>query len=385
MAINVSFARGSSAGFQTLPKDPNTIYFITDTHEIYLGGEKYSIGKDIAINITGSGDIIKDATWDPAEKSLTFLRGSASDIASISNAIQSATAGSIVSVSSDRSSAIDVDSSDPKNVKLILNLATGDNAGNVKLTQSSDGLKATVDIPDVSTSVTSTSTDSEVPTAKAVWDVIQSSSGYQGAMRFLGISTTKIADGERQIPTIKGQSVPLSELKPGDIVLYKPETNGSGYIEFVWDGDMWVQLGDEDSYVHKSIQVVAGKGLSGGGNLSSNVELTHAETGDPDVSQYVGPHVTSAVTRINVDEFGHIQDVEFSEVSIGDLHTRESVLEAKVQDLKERVDALDGGGESLRNLIVEIVNEELDKRGFIWKYPEDLDPENTEDPEDPQP
>ena len=63
---NVLFSRGSSATFPSVLKDPNTIYFLTDTNEIYLGSEKYGFGKDITVAITGVGDTVSNVTWDLA-------------------------------------------------------------------------------------------------------------------------------------------------------------------------------------------------------------------------------------------------------------------------------------------------------------------------------
>lgn len=44
----VIFKFGTSEEYNFTNKDPSTIYFITDTHEIYIGTEKYG-GSDVAI------------------------------------------------------------------------------------------------------------------------------------------------------------------------------------------------------------------------------------------------------------------------------------------------------------------------------------------------
>lgn len=363
MALDVKFARGSSAGFRTLVKDPNTLYFLIDTNEIYLGGDRYGFGKDITIQTVGSGDIVTDVSWDSENKVLIFTLSEAGDIDSIVNAISTATSSIIQKITSDRTSAILVDDTNPTQVKLSLNLAEGSDAGNVQLSQTSSGLKAEIDIPDVVDEVNSSSTDDAVPTAKAVWEAVRSATSYPGAMHLIGVSTTTISDGERQIPTISGQSVPISELNAGDVVLYSP-TGDSNYLEFVWDGDKWVQLGDEGSYVNKDTKINAGQGLAGGGSLESDITLEHGQTGEGQPTSYVGEHLNSPSTRIDVDEFGHIRSVSFSEFSLGEIYTRLCVAEADIQWLKDH----SGGGvdpEQLRELITQIVIEEIE-RLVVW-------------------
>jgi len=145
---NVLFSRGSSSGFTSVIKDPNTLYFITDTHEIYLGNERYAIGGDINISVIGSGDIVSSVEWDSGSKSLRIILSEADDIASIMDAIRDAVQSCVKTVSSDRGSSILVDSSDPENIKLSLNIASGQHSGNVQLEECSDGLRANVEFPE---------------------------------------------------------------------------------------------------------------------------------------------------------------------------------------------------------------------------------------------
>lgn len=148
MATNVLFSRGSSVNFAQVVKDPNTLYFLNDTHEIYLGGEKYAFGQDISIAITGVGDTVSNVTFDSSQKLLTLVLGEAADAESIQDLLDDAIATCVKSITTDRGSAILVDATDSENPKLSLNIASGSNAGNVVLEECSDGLKASVEIPE---------------------------------------------------------------------------------------------------------------------------------------------------------------------------------------------------------------------------------------------
>ena len=75
---NVKFAVGSSAVFSTLLKDPNTLYFLQDTQEIYLGDKRYALGKDIQVSIVGSGDFVSDIQYDAINRTITVVKGSVS-------------------------------------------------------------------------------------------------------------------------------------------------------------------------------------------------------------------------------------------------------------------------------------------------------------------
>lgn len=147
MATNVLFSKGSSVNFQNISKDPNTLYFLNDTHEIYLGGDKYAFGTDISVVITGSGDTVSNVSFDAGQKKLIFALSDAAQAASSVSAIQSAIATCVKSIVSS-SAAIVIDSNDSENPAIGLKLATGANAGNVKLEETLAGLKASVDIPE---------------------------------------------------------------------------------------------------------------------------------------------------------------------------------------------------------------------------------------------
>lgn len=125
--------------------------------------------------------------------------------------------------------------------------------------------------------------------------------GLSGAMRFIGSTTTAISEGSTTNPiTINGASVTAIN---GDVVLYN-------HIEFIWVGS-WEQLGDEQSYALKSIQIKSGEGLSGGGSISNDVTLSHYI---PTSSSRTVGVADKAISTLSIDKFGHI--VSSSTISI---------------------------------------------------------------------
>lgn len=141
---NVLFKRGLSSDFINLPKDPDTLYFVQDTQELYLGSSVYSFR---GIAVEGEGDFVSNITYSPQDKVITIQRSTVGSAESVLSAIQSALDSTVQSITTDRGSAIVVDDTDPQNIKLILNIAEGDDAGNVLIDQCSDGLRANVEFP----------------------------------------------------------------------------------------------------------------------------------------------------------------------------------------------------------------------------------------------
>lgn len=89
--------------------------------------------------------------------------------------------------------------------------------------------------------------------------------GLSSALRYIGRTTDNVFD-ESLNPTvvINGQTVTPSI---GDVVM-------RDYKEFVWTGSSWEELGDGASHALKTVKILAGKGLEGGGNLSANRTLS---------------------------------------------------------------------------------------------------------------
>ena len=88
--------------------------------------------------------------------------------------------------------------------------------------------------------------------------------GLSQALKFVGSTNDIMKDGQKNTPT------GISEPSIGDVVL----SNGNG--EFVWLGENWEQLGAENSYALKTVQIVTNNnsGLKGGSSLADNVTLS---------------------------------------------------------------------------------------------------------------
>ena len=88
--------------------------------------------------------------------------------------------------------------------------------------------------------------------------------GLSQALKFVGSTNDIMKDGQQNTPT------GISKPSIGDVVL----SNGNG--EFVWLGENWEQLGSENSYALKTVQIVTNNnsGLKGGSSLADNVTLS---------------------------------------------------------------------------------------------------------------
>lgn len=121
-------------------------------------------------------------------------------------------------------------------------------------------------------------------------NITASSLGLSGSMKFIGTTTTQIAEGSTTNPiTIKSVSVTAAE---GNVTIYN-------HKEFLWTNDAWEELGDESSYAYKSVTITGTKGLEGGGDLTTNREIKHAvPTG--------ATTTTSGFYKVATDQFGHV-------------------------------------------------------------------------------
>ncbi len=112
---------------------------------------------------------------------------------------------------------------------------------------------------DSTSSITSGGTG--LPTARAVYTYVNNA--ITAAQPYKGVSTTAITDGGTEMPTISGYTTRTK----GDVVAYNKK-------EFIWEGTAWRELGDEGSYALKTTSVIAGTGLTGGGQISQDVTLS---------------------------------------------------------------------------------------------------------------
>ena len=118
--------------------------------------------------------------------------------------------------------------------------------------------------------------------------------GLSSALKFLGTTTTALTDGATTNPiTINGANVTA---QIGNVVLYN-------HLEFIWNGSKWEELGDEQSFALKSVQINAGNGLTGGGTLEATRTISHADTSSQ-ASMTTGGR--TYINSITLDGYGHV-------------------------------------------------------------------------------
>lgn len=129
--------------------------------------------------------------------------------------------------------------------------------------------------------------------------------GLASPMRFVGTSTTDPTGDSGA--TIEG----YESFQAGDVCLYKTTSK-----EYVYNGTVWLELGDEGSYALKTVKITAGDGLTGEGTLQDKeIKIAHKTTGAAvtDIGAYA----------IATDQFGHVtqtRELEASTSSAGN-HT----------------------------------------------------------------
>lgn len=128
-----------------------------------------------------------------------------------------------------------------------------------------------------------------------------------GAMHFVGVSTT---DPAAEGATVAGHT----KWAAGDVVLY-------GNKEYVLKASSntaanWVELGDEGSHALKTIQISAGGGLTGGGDLSADRTISHAgkAAGLNDITSASATFVSG----MTFDSYGHPTSVTTSSLTATD-------------------------------------------------------------------
>lgn len=71
----IYFSRGTAENYKKAVISTDTLYFLEDTQEIYLGNDRIGFGKDIIVEISGKGNLITDVVWNESDKILTLVRG----------------------------------------------------------------------------------------------------------------------------------------------------------------------------------------------------------------------------------------------------------------------------------------------------------------------
>lgn len=111
--------------------------------------------------------------------------------------------------------------------------------------------------------------------------------GLSQALKFVGSTNDIMKDGQKNTPT------GISEPSIGDVVL----SNGNG--EFVWLGSNWEQLGSEESYALKTVQIITdtNSGLKGGSSLADNVTLSVNFGSASNLGTTTSPGISNQVAR----------------------------------------------------------------------------------------
>ena len=220
-----------------------------------------------------------------------------------------------------------------------VSLAIDPTAGNVVLTQSDAGLKAevnlsdyakTADVPGIKVNeagladkatladnATMADEAKKVSNAlsiggktfdgSAAVEVTAQDLGISGAMHFVGTSTTNPDTGT---VTINGVEYTPNA---GDVVLY-------GEKEFVYSTNGWEELGDESSHALKTVKVIAGTDLTGGGTLEADMTINHATvtrndgTDAAETAEHEGK--ITVVSSVVTSETGHVTAVNTKEITL---------------------------------------------------------------------
>lgn len=118
--------------------------------------------------------------------------------------------------------------------------------------------------------------------------------GLSNALHFIGETTTELSDGSNTSSISVGGNTHTAA--SGDVVLY-------GAKEFVWQGSMWKELGDGSSHALKTVTISAGGGLTGGGDISTNRTISHADTSS---QASVSAGEREYIKSVTLDGYGHV-------------------------------------------------------------------------------
>lgn len=145
-----------------------------------------------------------------------------------------------------------------------------------------------------------------------------------GAMHFVGVSTTdpKGTTGA----TVAGHT----KWAAGDVVLY-------GNKEFVLKdatntADNWIELGDEGSHALRTITITGTDGLTGGGDLSVNRTIKHADKAAT-LSDVTAANATF-VSSMTFDAYGHPTKVETTKLQFNTEYNATSNKAATMSDVQ---------------------------------------------------
>lgn len=302
MANNaVRFVYLSAGHPMPVPSDPNAIYFVEEAQQLWVGDkliadhiDPVDVGQYLepyrvkSLIVTGEGTIVSSIEFNDVTGQITVTKGNPPSIAL-------GPAGLVPEV---------VPGSDNQ-VEVVTGMSVEGHTIYVDKTKIAFGDYMAADNGVATNATISLKRDPSQPLDAATKSYVDSKTeGLVGAMHFLGVSTTKIEDGERNLPTIDGRQMDLEGLHKGDTVVWSPNQDNH-YLEFAWDGSKWIQLGDESSFAHKDIEIIANHGLVGGGNLSADVTIG-METMTGGAKEFKGTKNTELIYSVVRDEYGRL-------------------------------------------------------------------------------
>lgn len=224
-----------------------------------------------SVEITGTGNAVTAATYDADTRKLTLTKGATYNNYSLPNAGNSlggVKTGGVATISGGQITAI----SKATTADSATTAGTAEKVAN-KLTIGSKTY-------DGSTAISISASDL----------------GLSNALHFIGVK----------------DSVPTSgSYSNGDVILV-------GNKEYIYNNGSWIELGDGDSHALKTISISAGSGLTGGGNLSSDRTISHADTSS---QASVTANGRKYITGVTLDEFGHVTGLTTGAETVIDTNT----------------------------------------------------------------
>ena len=119
--------------------------------------------------------------------------------------------------------------------------------------------------------------------------------GLSNALHFIGVKSS--------LPT-------TGSYVAGDVILV-------GNKEYVYNNG-WIELGDGDSHALKTISITAGSGLTGGGTLSADFTISHADTSS---QASISANGRKYITGVTLDTYGHVTGLTTGTETVTDTNT----------------------------------------------------------------
>lgn len=152
----VIFKKIKQASYNALTsKDNDTLYFLIDSKELYLGSTKHGDGNDLNVVEAGSGNFIKSITYDASLHTATVTKGEVIEDTQLAAELARLDKAFVKTIKAPAESAIHIDNTDAQNPIISLNISK-DTQGNVTFYQNAEGLYGVVDTSKIDVGNTTT-------------------------------------------------------------------------------------------------------------------------------------------------------------------------------------------------------------------------------------